>query len=548
MINYKYLLFLFISFLSLASFAQGLLQEKTNFSRQDTLRGSITPEREWWDLTYYHLDIKVEPDKKFISGKNTIQYKVLKENSVMQIDLQSPMKLLKATQNGNELTIKHDGNAHFISLIEVQNVGDVNSIEVYYEGHPKEAVRAPWDGGISWKRDKNNNHFIASSCQGLGASVWWPCKDHMYDEVDSMKISVNVPYKLINVSNGRLRLVERIGDTKTYHWVVKNPINNYGVNINIGDYVNFSEVYNGMAGNLDMDYYVLSYNLEKAKVQFKQAPKMLEAFEYWFGQYPFYADSFKLVEVPYLGMEHQSSVTYGNGFKNGYLGRDLSNTGRGLKFDFIIIHEAGHEWFANSITNKDVADMWIHESFTSYSESLYLEYYFGKEAGAEYVIGKRKNIANDRPIIGRYNVNKEGSSDMYFKGENMLHTLRQLVEDDKKWRQMLRGLNRAFYHQTVTTKQVEDYISKTLEKDLTEFFNQYLRTTKIPILEYKFDKKNLEYRYTNIVKGFDMPIQVKINDEENWLFPNAEWQTLKQDDRINTFTVDKDFYIFSKPL
>ncbi|PQV46535.1 peptidase M1-like protein [Jejuia pallidilutea] len=548
MINYKYLLFLFISFLSLASFAQGLLQEKTNFSRQDTLRGSITPEREWWDLSYYHLDIKVEPDKKFISGKNTIQYKVLKENSVMQIDLQSPMKLLKATQNGNELTIKHDGNAHFISLIEVQNVGDVNRIEVYYEGHPKEAVRAPWDGGISWKRDKNNNHFIASSCQGLGASVWWPCKDHMYDEVDSMKISVNVPYKLINVSNGRLRLVERIGDTKTYHWVVKNPINNYGVNINIGDYVNFSEVYNGMAGNLDMDYYVLSYNLEKAKVQFKQAPKMMEAFEYWFGQYPFYADSFKLVEVPYLGMEHQSSVTYGNGFKNGYLGRDLSNTGWGLKFDFIIIHEAGHEWFANSITNKDVADMWIHESFTSYSESLYLEYYFGKEAGAEYVIGKRKNIANDRPIIGCYNVNKEGSSDMYFKGENMLHTLRQLVEDDKKWRQMLRGLNRAFYHQTVTTKQVEDYISKTLEKDLTEFFNQYLRTTKIPTLEYKFDKKNLEYRYTNIVKGFDMPIQVKINDEEHWLFPNAEWQTLKQDDRINTFTVDKDFYIFSKPL
>ncbi|GAL66620.1 M1 family metallopeptidase [Jejuia pallidilutea] len=548
MINYKYLLFLFISFLSLASFAQGLLQEKKNFSRQDTLRGSITPEREWWDLTYYHLDIKVEPDKKFISGKNTIQYKVLKENSVMQIDLQSPMKLLKATQNGNELTIKHDGNAHFISLIEVQNVGDVNSIEVYYEGHPKEAVRAPWDGGISWRRDINNNHFIASSCQGLGASVWWPCKDHMYDEVDSMKISVNVPYKLINVSNGRLRLVERIGDTKTYHWVVKNPINNYGVNINIGDYVNFSEVYNGMAGNLDMDYYVLSYNLEKAKVQFKQAPKMMEAFEYWFGQYPFYADSFKLVEVPYLGMEHQSSVTYGNGFKNGYLGRDLSNTGWGLKFDFIIIHEAGHEWFANSITNKDVADMWIHESFTSYSESLYLEYYFGKEAGAEYVIGKRKNIANDRPIIGRYNVSKEGSSDMYFKGENMLHTLRQLVEDDKKWRQMLRGLNRAFYHQTVTTKQVEDYMSKTLEKDLTEFFNQYLRTTKIPILEYKFDKKNLEYRYTNIVKGFDMPIQAKINDEEHWLFPNAEWQTLKQDDRINTFTVDKDFYIFSKPL
>ncbi|MGC6431018.1 MAG: M1 family metallopeptidase [Jejuia sp.] len=548
MINRKYILLLFIYLVSLKTSAQGLLEEKTKFTRQDTLRGSITPEREWWDLTYYHLDIKVEPDKKFISGKNTIQYKVLSEHDKMQIDLQSPMKLLKATQNGNDLEIKHDGNAHFIALTETQNVGDINTIEVYYEGHPREAVRAPWDGGISWKKDKNGNHFIASSCQGLGASVWWPCKDHMYDEVDSMQISVNVPSKLTNVSNGRLRLVERIGDTKTFHWVVKNPINNYGVNINIGDYVNFSEVYDGMAGNLDMDYYVLSYNLEKAKEQFKQAPKMMEAFEHWFGQYPFYADSFKLVEAPYLGMEHQSSVTYGNKYKNGYLGNDLSGTGWGLKFDFIIIHEAGHEWFANNITNKDVADMWIHEGFTSYSENLYLEYYFGKEAGAEYVIGTRKNIANDRPMIGYYNVNKEGSSDMYFKGANMLHTLRQLVEDDEKWRQMLRGLNTKFYHQTVSTQQVENYISSQFGKDLTEFFNQYLRTTKIPTLEYKIDKKTLKYRYTNIVDGFDMPIQIIINETEDWLFPNAEWQTLKQEDKIKSFAVDKDFYIYSKQL
>lgn len=548
MIHFKHLLSGLLVCASLLTYSQGLLQEKTNFTRQDTLRGSITPEREWWDLTYYHLDIKVDPDKKFISGKNTIQYKVLKENSMMQIDLQSPMTLLKATQNGNDLKIKHDGNAHFISLREVQNIGDVNSIEVYYEGQPREAIRAPWDGGISWKKDKNGNHFIASSCQGLGASVWWPCKDHMYDEVDSMQISVNVPSKLTNVSNGRLRLVERIGDTKTFHWIVKNPINNYGVNINIGDYVNFSEVYDGMAGNLDMNYYVLSYNLEKAKEQFKQAPKMMKAFEHWFGQYPFYADSFKLVEVPYLGMEHQSSVTYGNKFMNGYLGSDLSGTGWGLKFDFIIIHEAGHEWFANSITNKDVADMWIHEGFTSYSENLYLEYYFGKEAGAEYVIGTRKNIANDRPMIGYYNVNKEGSSDMYFKGANMLHTLRQLVEDDEKWREMLRGLNREFYHQTVTTQQVENYISEAFGKDLTEFFNQYLRTTKIPTLEYKIEKKTLKYRYTNIVDDFDMPIQIKINEKEHWLFPNSDWKTLKEKSKIESFEVDKDFYIYSKQL
>ncbi|ULC58897.1 M1 family metallopeptidase [Flaviramulus sp. BrNp1-15] len=528
--------------------AQSLLSEKSNFTHQDTLRGSITPERVWWDLTYYHLDIKVNPEEKFISGKNTIQYKVLKNDSVMQIDLQSPLKITKVVQNGKQLEVKDDGNAHFISLQDNQNINDINSIDVYYEGQPREAVNAPWDGGISWKKDNKGKPFIASSCQGLGASVWWPCKDHMYDEVDSMLISVNVPSKLMNVSNGRLRKVEQIGDTKTYSWFVKNPINNYGVNINIGDYVNFSEIYDGMAGNLDMDYYVLRDNLEKAKEHFKDAPKMMKAFEHWFGQYPFYADSFKLVEVPYLGMEHQSSVTYGNQYKKGYLGHDLSGTGWGLKFDFIIIHEAGHEWFANNITYKDIADMWIHESFTAYSENLFLDYYFGKEASADYVIGTRKAIRNDKPIIGHYNVNNEGSGDMYYKGANMLHTLRQLIEDDEKWRKILRGLNTTFYHQTVTTQQIEDYIREQTGIDLTEFFNQYLRTTKIPTLEYSIIGKELKYRWTNIVDKFDMPIQVTIGEKEQWLFPKAEWKSLELDSKNTDFSVDRDFYVEAKKI
>lgn len=528
--------------------AQGLLSEKNNFTRQDTLRGSITPERVWWDLTYYHLDIKVKPDEKYISGKNTIQYKVLENNSVMQIDLQPPLKITKAVQNNKELDIRHDGNAHFITLKDPQKVNDINSIDVHYEGHPREAVRAPWDGGISWKKDENGNHFIASSCQGLGASVWWPCKDHMYDEVDSMLISVNVPSKLMDVSNGRLRSVEQYGDTKTYHWIVKNPINNYGVNINIGDYAHFSEVFDGENGNLDMDYYVLKDNLEKAKVHFKDAPKMMKAFEHWFGPYPFYKDGYKLVEVPYLGMEHQSSVTYGNKYMQGYLGKDLSATGWGLKFDFIIIHESGHEWFANNITYIDIADMWIHESFTNYSESLFLEYYYGKEAGAEYVIGTRKGIQNDRPIIGYYHVNTEGSADMYPKGGNMLHTLRQLVEDDEKWRQILRGLNRTFYHQTVTTQQIENYMSEKTGIDLTEFFNQYLRTTKIPTLEYTIKNKELKYRWTDIIDKFDMPIQVSIDGKEEWLFPKAEWKTKILDSKNVSFEIDPDFYVETKKL
>ncbi|WP_406683076.1 M1 family metallopeptidase [Seonamhaeicola sp. MEBiC1930] len=542
-----YFLLLFTS-LSLNSINAQLLNKQERFTRQDTLRGSITPEREWWDLTYYHLDIKVDPEKKYISGKNTIQYKVLNSNNVMQIDLQPPLKLTKVIQGEEELAIKHDGNAHFITLNQPQNINSINSIDVYYEGHPKEAIRAPWDGGISWKKDTNGNHFIASSCQGLGASVWWPCKDHMYDEVDSMLISVNIPDKLTNVSNGRLRLVEQIGDSKTFHWIVKNPINNYGVNINIGDYVNFTEVYDGMAGNLDMNYYVLRDNLEKAKEHFKDVPKMMKAFEHWFGQYPFYRDSYKLVEVPYLGMEHQSSVTYGNQYKKGYLGNDLSGTGWGLKFDFIIIHESGHEWFANNITNKDVADMWIHESFTSYSENLFIEYYYGKKAGSEYVIGTRKNITNDRPIIGIYNVNKEGSIDMYFKGANILHTLRQLIEDDEKWRQILRKMNITFYHQTVSSEQIENFLSEQTGIDLTAFFNQYLRTIKVPTLEYHIDGKSLEYRWRNIVDKFDMPIQIKVNETDHWLFPKSDWNTFTSENKIETFEVDPNFYVESKKI
>ena len=534
--------------ISISIQAQILGADSKQFTHQDTLRGSITPERAWWDLNYYHLDISVNPETKSIKGKNTIRYTVLEPYQTLQIDLQTPLKLTKAVQDGEELTIIKDGNAHFINLKKPQtNIGKLEEIEVYYEGQPRVAVRAPWDGGISWKKDKNGIDFIASSCQGLGASVWWPNKDHMYDEVDSMKISVNVPKHLMNISNGRLQSIEeKENETTTYHWVVTNPINNYGVNINIGDYVHFSEVYDGENGSLDMDYYVLRDHLEKAKKQFKDVPKMMKSFEHWFGPYPFYEDSFKLVEVPYLGMEHQSSVTYGNQFKQGYLGRDLSRTGWGLKFDFIIIHESGHEWFANSITYKDIADMWIHEGFTAYSENIFLDYHYGTEASADYVIGTRKNIQNDKPIIGTYDVNSEGSSDMYYKGANMLHTLRQLINDDEKWRQILRGLNTTFYHQTVTTQEIENYLSEMSGLDLRAFFNQYLRDIRIPTLEYFIKNNELNYRWINVVENFKMPLEIEINAKTQWLTPTEVWQTTA----INAteISIDRDYYIEHKQL
>ena len=542
------LLILCIAFASITSInAQGLLS-KSNvvFIRQDSLRGSITKERAWWDVKYYHLNIKVNPSDSTITGSNTIRYKVINEYNRMQIDLQNPMEIDKVIQDGIALKYTREGNAFFIELIAPQKVGLTKELTVFYGGKPKIAVNPPWDGGITWKKDTNGKSFIASSCQGLGASVWWPNKDHMYDEVDNMLISVNVPKNLTDVSNGRLQSVKQQKDgTKTYNWYVSNPINNYGVNINIGDYVTFSEKFKGEKGDLDCTYYVLRDNLTKAKKHFQDVPRMLKAFEHWFGPYPFYEDSYKLVETPYLGMEHQSSVTYGNKFKNGYLGRDLSGTGWGLKFDFIIIHESGHEWFANNITYKDIADMWIHESFTNYSESLFVEYYYGKDAGAEYVRGTRKGIKNDSQIIGNYDVNNEGSGDMYPKGGNMLHTLRQIVNDDEKWRGILRGLNSTFYHQTVTTKQIEDYLSQQVGIDLNPFFNQYLRDTRIPTLEYFFKEGKLGYRWTNCVPGFNMPVKVTLDGTEKSLNPTTEWNRIEAKMETPKLEIDKNFYVAS---
>ena len=515
-----------------------------NYSRQDTLRGSITTEREWWDLKYYHLNIQVDPSDKVIYGVNKIRYKVLNPNNVMQIDLQEPMNIASVKQNEIDLEFSRDGSVYLINLTELQRVGEIKEIDITYGGVPTEAKMPPWVGGISWKTDSNGKHFIASSCQGEGASIWWPCKDHPYDEPDSMLISIRNPSNLVNVSNGRLRSIEENYDgTVTSHWFVSNPINNYGVNINIADYVHFSEIYNGENGQLDCDYYVLRENLDKAKEHFKEVPKMLKAFEFWFGPYPFYEDGYKLVEVPYPGMEHQSSVTYGNGYKNGFGGRDVSSTGWGMKFDFIIVHESGHEWFANSLTNRDVADMWIHEGFTAYSENLFLDYHFGTKACNEYVIGTRKNISNKKPIIGVYDLNSEGSGDMYSKGANMLHTLRQIVNDDNKWRKILRGINSNFYHQVVTSSQIENFIISELDLDLEGFFDQYLRDVRIPELVYKYAEDKVFYKWNNIVENFRIPVKIYLDNAENWITPSSEWGSRKC--KESNFSVDENFYITS---
>jgi aminopeptidase N len=517
------------------------------FSRADSLRGSMNENRSWWNLTYYDLFVNFDIEKQEISGKNTIAYQVINEHHILQIDLQEPLVIDSVKQNGLILPYTKEGDAYQIELVEQQIMGMSNHLQVYYHGSPIKAKNPPWEGGVIWRTTAQGDPFIATACQGLGASSWWPCKDHMCDEPDSMRITLQCPSQYKAVSNGRLIKIEhRIDQITKYTWKVVNPINNYGVNANIAPYVKFGEFYPGKNGTLDCEYYVLPEHLDQAKEQFKQVPLMLKAMEYWFGPYPFYEDGYKLVEVPYLGMEHQSSVTYGNGFKNGYLGRDLSETGWGLKFDFIIIHESAHEWFANSITTKDIADMWVHESFATYAESLYLEYYYGKQAGEEYLIGMRKRIQNDRPIIGPYQVNKAGSGDMYAKGANMLHTLRHLVEDDSLWHFMLLEINEVFYHQTVSTQQVEVYLSSKLRKDLSAFFDQYLRTANPPVFEYMIKGKKLFFRWNDVVDFFDMPVLLQVGNDKEWVFPEKQWKSTRLKHKSASILVDPSFYVIQK--
>ena len=539
--NWCYLLLII-----LINFGTGFAQQN-NYTKQDTLRGSITPERVWWNLLHYNLDFKVFPSSKSIEGRNQIRYEVLNENQLMQIDLQPPMKIISVLDDHESLDFERDGNVYYIRLKKRQKIGAINEITIDFKGSPKISNNPPWDDGFTWKIDKKGTDFIATSCQGGGSSIWWPSKDHMYDEPDQgITLSVTAPKHLVSVANGRLtNIKENLNQTITSTWKVVYPINNYGVNINIGDYVSFSEVYNGEKGPLDMVYYVLRDNIERAKTHFKDAPKMMDAFEYWFGPYPFYEDSFKIVEVPYLGMEHQSSITYGNKYMKGYLGRDLSRTGWGLKFDYIIIHEAGHEWFANNITYKDIADMWVHESFTTYSENLFLDYHYGNEAASDYVIGTRDGISNSSPMIGPYGVNKRGS-DLYTKGANLLHTLRQIAKDDEIWRMILRGLNSEFYHQTVDTKQIEEFISSKIGFDLTTFFDQYLRDIRIPNLEYSISDGLLTYRWIDVIDDFTMPLEIEVLGENIWIYPTTKKKSIEiNSDRIK---IDRDYYVKSTKI
>lgn len=513
------------------------------FSRRDSLHGGLRPERTSFDVLRYDLNITVNPDKRFISGYNDITFKVVSNTQKIQLDLFENMKIESIMLKNDKLKYTRDNDAVFIVFPKELEAGSEHTLRFNYSGNPKVARNAPWDGGFVFTEDGNGKPWIGVAVQGTGASLWYPVKDHQSDEPDNgASIKVAVPNGLMNVSNGRFKGSEDLKNGYTrWDWEVINPINNYDITVNIADYVHMHDNYKG----LDLDYYVLSYNKEKAEEQFKQVKPMMECFQTKFGEYPFKEDGYKLVETPYLGMEHQSAVAYGNNYKMGYRGGDLSYTGVGLTFDYIIIHETGHEWFGNSITSKDIADMWIHESFTTYSETVYLECMLGYDKAMQYVYGQRMGVRNDKPVVGIFGVNNEGSGDMYYKGALMLNTIRHIVNNDDKWWAMLLKYAETYKKQVIEGHDVISFFSKESGINLEPVFNQYLRYRSIPKLELKLKDHQLQYRWETDEENFAMPVDVDIYGKNIRLNGTNDWQTLAVEaDKIKDVQPKtKEFYI-----
>ncbi|CAL67267.1 M1 family metallopeptidase [Christiangramia forsetii] len=524
--------------------AQVVGENHTDYTQADSLRGSLRPERTGFDVQKYHLKLKIEPEKKFISGSNTISFQVMNSLPSMQLDLFENMKIDSIMHGNKSLDYQRKFNAVFINFEKPLKQGTLDSIQFYYHGNPIVAENAPWDGGFVWSEDKNGNPWIGVAAQGTGASLWYPNKDHQSDEPEEARMDISVPTGLTNVSNGRfIKKTDLENGFTEWSWKVVNPINNYNIMINIGKYAHFSDKYK----DLDLDYYVLEYNLDKAKKQFEEVKDMMECFYEKMGPYPFEKDGFKLVETPYLGMEHQSAVAYGNNYKNGYLGRDLSGTGIGLKWDYIIIHESGHEWYGNSITAKDIADMWIQEGFTSYTESIYVECRWGKQEALEYLKGTRRGVGNKQKIIGDYGVNAEGSGDMYFKGANLLNTIRSIYDNDELWWDTFRNYTKTFKHQTITTNDTEAFFNEAINIDLKPVFNQYLRQAALPVLQLKQGDDQILYRWKADVINFKMPVDVIIDEEEIRLMGTSEWQSYETGEGLDELKVNElEFYITTK--
>jgi len=507
-------------------------------TRADVLRGEYGRYRANNDLLSYHLDVRVDPVKKWIGGKNTIRFKMLEDGTRIQLDLYANLGVDKIVLGARPLKYERELNTVWVDFPETLKAGRTYAIDFFYSGTPKEIGRF---GGFVFRKDPAGNDWIFTACEGEGAAVWWPNKDQWRDEVENMDLSVALPNDLVDVSNGALAGKTDLGDGYTrWDWKIHYPINNYDVSINAGKYVHFGD----RLGDLPLDFYVLPGSLEKAKAQFAQAKPMIEAYEHYFGEYAFKKDGYKLIEVPYSGMEHQSAVTYGNHFANGYLERDWTGVGVSPKFDFIIIHESGHEWFGNAVSAADVSDMWIHEGWTTYLECLYVERLFGREDAIKYTNGYKAKVRNREPIVTQRGIHRTPSQDMYFKGALFLNTLRSVVDDDTRWFALIHDVFQHFKYQNILTEDLVRFVNAQLGQDLTPIFDEYLRRADLPTLEVAFNEAEgtMAYRWKAGERGFAMPIKAGRPGAWQLLHPTTDWKLLKTQLRKDEFQVATDLY------
>lgn len=521
-----------------------LFSNRNSFTHADTLMGMLSAFRTCYDVLFYHLDIQVLPETKSIKGSNTIRFKVINDFSVFQVDLFANMKIEKIVFHERELSYTREADAVFIKYPGILKKGSVEEIQIFYQGTPQLLDIQNSASGLIWYQDKNGKPWIESVSQGSGASVWWPCKDHLSDKPDSMRISVTVPKGLTDISNGKmLSKTELPGKLTRFEWYVSYPINSYNAVIYIGDYTHFSEEYfNGM-DTLPINYYTMTYNKEKGMEFFMQVKPMLNLFERSFGPYPFKNDGFALVESPY-GMEHQGAVSMGAMYNppnsSKYDSAGLTNT---------LWHETAHEWWGNSVTCKDYADFWIHESFATYAEVFARKTFVGIQEAKNYT--KNWKPDNKEPIIGFYNVNDFHMGDMYSKGARMLITLQNLIKNDSLWFTILRSIQNTFKYQTVTTEDIVHAFNESTKSDYTYLFDQYLRYPAIPELLLRFSKEGsslfVQYKWKSDVKEFKMPIQVTTSKNVYaFIFPTTEWKTVElKNMRDKDFRVDTDLGYFS---
>ncbi len=495
-----------------------------NFTKKDSLQGGFSKERMCFDVKQYNLNITLNIEKKQIIGYNEITFEPLENTEKIQLDLFENMQIDSIVFQDKKLNYKREFNAVFINFPTILEPKTTQKLVFYYNGNPQIAKNAPWDGGFVFKHDSNGKPWVGVAVQGTGPSLWYPVKEGQTDEPDlGAKISVAVPNGLMNVSNGKFIGSEDLKNGYTrWNWEVKNPINNYNITLNVA---NYSEIKDKI-DDLNITYYVLKENTSKAKKHFEEIKTMMNCYQTKFGVYPFIEDGYKLVETPYLGMEHQSAVAYGNQYKKGYLGNDVSGTGEGLFFDFVVIHETAHEWFGNSITSKDIADMWIHEGFTTYAESVYIECVKGYETAQKYINGQGKRVMNDRPIIGKFGVNNKGSVDMYNKGAMLINTIRHIVNNDQQWWEILYKFSTTFKHKIIDTQTVITFFETETKQKLASIFDQYLNYKNIPKLDLQLTDNNLYFKWTADVQSFEMPVEITIKGKLLRLKPTTTWKRL----------------------